>query len=556
MKNLGIYIRKSRDSEKQKSIKEQILLGSEFCKENKFNPIIYNDGIVSGSGKTNKRPLYEKMLVDIADGKLYGIYIWNTDRTARDEIAWHTLANLLKEHNVYLYDNGTKADFSDENTLLFYTIKSGMDAYFSRVTSSKIKAVLKRNASEGRFSGILKYGYKRDKNGVTIIDEEKAIIVKKMFELCINGSGYTAIAEYLNNNNIPTRYNQMSGTFKKDINLHGNNTNIKVKDKKDAKWSTKVIGDILRSRNYIGEKTYQGKIIQIPKIIPLLTFDKAQERINKRLNKSGKISHNKYLLNNVLMCSNCGKRYTGRKVNKHLYYRCASRIKKGESCGSAGIRLDFLDELIWNYFFVEDNLINALYLNFKQAKDQPKASTIEKELKTLGNSLNGKEKEISNVTKYLIQDIIKESEANTQLKRIRTEIVDINLKIERKTETLNSLSKLENDIKTYDDEIVNLRLSSSFDDRKKIIEKHLKEIKIINIDGYFTIDLIFKSFYFNERFIIEKNYKMHIVDIDTDDEYRAKGHKNLIDWEMNVYDWEKDINDWGKPVWDLVNRKI
>ena len=213
----------------------------------------------------------------------------------------------------------------------------------------------------------------------------------------------------------------------------------------------------------------------------------------------------------------------------------------------------FFAALNWNNSI---NIDSKPFENFKQAKDQPKASTIEKELKTLGNSLNGKEKEISNVTKYLIQDIIKESEANTQLKRIRTEIVDINLKIERKTETLNSLSKLENDIKTYDDEIVNLRLSSSFDDRKKIIEKHLKEIKIINIDGYFTIDLIFKSFYFNERFIIEKNYKMHIVDIDTDDEYRAKGHKNLIDWEMNVYDWEKDINDWGKPVWDLVNRKI
>lgn len=554
MNNLGVYIRKSRDSEKQKSLKEQLLLGTEFCNENNFNPIIYNDGIVSGAGSTNKRPQYEKMLVDIANGKLYGIYIWNTDRTARDEIAWHTLANLLKIHNVFLYDNGNKADFSDENTLLFYTIKSGMDAYFSRVTSTKIKAVLKRNASEGRFSGILKYGYKRDENGVTVVDKEEAEVVKKMFELCINGKGYTAIKEYLDKNNIPTRYNQIGGTYKKDSNLHGNLSNVTTREKKSAKWSTPVIGKILRSRNYIGEKTYKDKIIKIPKIISLTTFDKAQERINKRKNKSGKISYNRYLLNNILLCTNCDKRYTGRKVGKYEYYRCASRIKKGESCGSNGIKLEYLDTLIWNYLFLEDNLINALYINYNQSIEQPK-TTIEKDIDALNNSLKAKEKEIANVTKYLIQEIITESEANTQLKRIRREITDIELRIEQKTETLNRVVDLKDEIKTYEDEIENIRLSSSFDEKKKIIEKHLKVIKIINIDGYFTIDIVFKSFHFNERFIIDEKYDLNIVDIDTDDEYRAKGHKNLIDWERNVYDWEKDVNGWGQDVKDLVFNK-
>jgi hypothetical protein len=201
--------------------------------------------------------------------------------------------------------------------------------------------------------------------------------------------------------------------------------------------------------------------------------------------------------------------------------------------------------------FVEDNLVNDLYKNFNETKEQPK-STIQNDIDKLNNSLKAKEKELANVTKFLIQEVIEESEAKTQLKRIRTEISDINLKIEQKTETLNKHINLKDEIKSYEDEIENIRLSSSFEDRKKIIEKHLKAIKIINTDGYFTIDLVFKSFIFNERFIVDKKYRLHIVDIDTDKEYRAKGHKNLIDWEMNVYDWEKDINGWGQDAKDLV----
>src|SRR5690606_12076527 len=120
-------------------------------------------------------------------------------------------------------------------------------------------------------------------------------------------------------------------------NLHGTKKNLITKSKKDAKWTSAVVGKILRSRNYIGEKMYQDKILKVHKIITLSTFDKAQERIEKRKNKSGKNNIDKYLLNNLTICSNCGKRYTGRKVNTNQYYRCASLIVKGGSCGSRGI---------------------------------------------------------------------------------------------------------------------------------------------------------------------------------------------------------------------------
>lgn len=500
MKNIGIYIRKSRESENQKSLKEQILLGTEFCNENNFNAIIYNDGIVSGAGK-DKRPQFEKMLVDISRGKLYGIYIWNTDRTARDEIAWHTLANLLKDNNVYLFDNGVKADFSDENTLLFYTIKSGMDAYFSRVTSSKIKAVLNRNAKEGKFSGILKFGYERDMNGKIIINDSEALTVKRIFNLCIAGSGYKAIAEKLNSENIPTRYSKMEGTYKYNENKHGGKTNIVHKSKKESKWTSAVVGKILRSRQYIGEKKYKGNILDVPAIVKLSIFNKAQEIIDKRKNKSGKRSVKKYLLNDLIMCGKCGRRYTGRTIHKHKYYRCASLIVKGGSCGTSGIRMNDLDAIIWNYFFNDIYLLQALARHKRTSTDAPNNKELKKEIEKLNISHKAKEKELNNVTKFLVQGIINEKEAQTQLKRIRQEINDIQVLWERKQEQIDTITTTTKQITAYEDEIKSLHENTPFDEKKLLIEKHVQEITISTNNNNFNIELSFKSFDHNKRII-------------------------------------------------------
>lgn len=541
MKVIGIYIRKSRDSKNQKSLKEQQLLGLEFCKVNGYKAVIYNDGIVSGTS-TENRPQYNQMLKDIADGKLYAIYLWNSDRVARDEIAWHTLANLLKENNTYLFDNGNKADFSNENTLLFYTIKSGMDAYFARVTSTKIKAVLKRNANEGKFSGILKFGYKRDKHGKTIIDKKEADIVKQIFQLSIDGKGYKAIADYLNDKNIPTRYNQLGGTYSKDRNLHGKQADKFSRDKSNAKWVSAVVGHILTSRNYIGEKMYNGKLIEIPSIISLSTFTTANERIQGRKNKHGKKSFKKYLLNDVLICGNCGKRYTGRKVNNHIYYRCASRIIKGGSCGSGGVRLDYLDNLIWDYFFNDDYLLTKLIGYNHQTDNQPREKEIEAKIKQLTTDLIRKEKELNNVTRYLLEDIIKADEADNQLKRIRTAINDIQLQLQRNNETLSKLTTSTNEIKDFQREIKALKINTPFDEKKQLIEKHINEIDIINLDGYFTVNIHLKSLNYTERFLFDLNYNNpSMVDIIHDNEVRERGFKNTIDWEQTAFDEKNTV---------------
>lgn len=210
MRKLGIYIRKSRDKENEKSLKEQRLLGEEFAKKNKFAPKYYDEGIISGTLDKEQRPEFNKLLKDIKSKSLDGVYIWNTDRLAREEGAWNEIAKAFKESKVMLYDNGVKTDLTNDNTYLFYHIKAGMDAHFAKVTSSKIRAVLHRNVSEGRTrGGIMAYGFTKDSNNYVIIDKDEAEIVKEIYSLSLNGKGTRSIATILNDRGIKTRYAKM-----------------------------------------------------------------------------------------------------------------------------------------------------------------------------------------------------------------------------------------------------------------------------------------------------------------------------------------------------------
>ena len=71
---------------------------------------------------------------------------------------------------------------------------------YARDCSKKIKAVFKAKGQSGKpLTAILPYGYKKseaDKN-VWEIDEEAAGVVRRIFQLCIDGYGPLQIAKML-----------------------------------------------------------------------------------------------------------------------------------------------------------------------------------------------------------------------------------------------------------------------------------------------------------------------------------------------------------------------
>ena len=426
---LGIYIRKSVEREKEKSIKEQILLGQEFALENKMKYKMFNEGIISGQKKKEQRPKFAELYKAIENKEISCVYIWDSSRIARNEKAWLDFAELLRDTGTLLYDNGVEADFSNENTFLFYYMKSGFDAHFAKLTAKKIQTVLKRNAMEGKPHGIAPYGYTTDENGKWKIHEDEVETVKTIFNLYQKGYGYIRIANHLNEMGVPTRY--------------------------EIIWTPATIRYMIYNKTYSGRAKHNELEIKVPAIIDKNTHDKLLDSIKNRYKKPGAKSK-KYILNEVMVCGKCGTRYTISQRHRNSYYRCLSEVNRGvPKCQSRAMKAEYMDKIVLEHILFGRELYELAHQTYLEGGNVEQKRL----LKTKINVQNKKLSELISKFKRNHADYISIKNL-TQL--------DIETYYEAKKDINTKMFKAEESIKMLSDELEKLEDTDRLLEQMKI----------------------------------------------------------------------------------------
>ena len=80
-----------------------------------------------------------------------------------------------------------------------------MNEFYARDSSRKIQAIFKSRMEKGlRCSGSVPYGYRRDPQDKQhlIVDEEAAAVVRRIFQMVIDGKGVQVIARTLTEDKI------------------------------------------------------------------------------------------------------------------------------------------------------------------------------------------------------------------------------------------------------------------------------------------------------------------------------------------------------------------
>ncbi len=190
---------------------------------------------------------------------------------------------------------------------------------FLKPVTSKVPAWIKLNDS-GKFE----------------IIESKADIVRRMFDLCINGYGSTAIVRLLNNEGIPV----ISERKRNGPMLWGNSSIKKILQSKTT------IGEYQPGKRENGKQVDDGAPISnfYPAVIDESTFYQAQAAINNRLQfKATKQSKQFNIWQGIARCFWCGgamhlvNKGVAPKGNKYL--RCFNSARGG-GCASKSVRLD------------------------------------------------------------------------------------------------------------------------------------------------------------------------------------------------------------------------
>ncbi len=364
--NVGLYIRLSREDDdktlESESITNQKSLLLQYVKENNLR--VYDIYIDDGYSGTNfDRPDFNRLLKDIEACKINMVITKDMSRLGRDYIGTGNLIEkYFPEHNVrYIAVTDNIDTFLDSSNNDIAPFKAIMNDMYAKDISKKIKSSLKAKMKEGKWvGGRTPFGYDQDKDNKNhlVINPEQAIVVKRIFDMCLEGLSFFKIAKQLTNEGVKTPAQYYNFEWKNNYNL------------KYGEWHSKTIRDILTNRMYIGDmiQNRRSKVnYKVKKvirndpnhyivventhkaIIDKETFYEVQMQIPK--NKGRNEKKEIHLLDGLLYCGNCGHRISiqsRRKKDNRCYTICNyyRTYRKQRLCTTHSNNYDELEKVI------------------------------------------------------------------------------------------------------------------------------------------------------------------------------------------------------------------
>lgn len=351
----ALYERLSRDDElegESNSIVNQKKILEEYASKNNLTNIIHftDDGI---SGTQFDRPGFMDMMNGVNTGNIGCIIVKDMSRLGRDYLKVGQCMEILRQKGVRLIAINDNVDsFYREDD--FTPFRNIMNEWYARDTSRKIQSTFRSKGESGKHTASTPpYGYIKDEKDKDkwVVDEKAAEIVRRIFNLTMDGAGPYKIAKILEADkiDIPAYHQQKMG-----YGLH-QSKNFEY----PYRWCSSTIASILKKKEYLGHtvnfktrkhfKDKKSKYVSEDKwlifentheaIIDQETFDNVQ-RIRGNVKRYPDGWGEYHPLTGLMYCADCGsKMYVHRTNNyKNIPYYVCSNYKKvpcGTLCPSA-----------------------------------------------------------------------------------------------------------------------------------------------------------------------------------------------------------------------------
>ena len=360
------------DNESMSISNQKLLLKDHAEKLGMFQYEYYvDDGY---TGRNFNRPSFRRMIADIEAGKVGCVITKDLSRLGRNYIEAGTYIEIFfPKHNVRYIAVTDGVDSLTSPELDITPFKNILNDMYSRDISKNVLAGRMTRSRQGKFcGGTPPYGLKRDpeEKGHLLIDPETAPVIRKIYDMALDGWGCMRIAKRLMEDKAPI-------------------THVKTQTECDVNyyyWSASRISHILRNPFYKGAhlvcRTHQkgirsGTVDIIPRedweiiencheaIVTPEEWDKVQELIDGRpAIMEGNACPFYNIFHGIIYCATCGKsmqvryekvgrtgknRFTGkmREPIDKAYYICQTYNRLGKNaCTSHKIEARDLYDLV------------------------------------------------------------------------------------------------------------------------------------------------------------------------------------------------------------------
>ncbi len=409
----GLYKRLSKEDEKageSMSIEHQGILLRQYAQEHGFNVVdeYADDGY---SGTNFDRPDVQRLLDDAKSGKIDTIIVKDLSRFGRNYIeVGQYIDYIFPAYGIRFIAINDNVDTADRTSTAMdmMPIMNVFNEWHAANTSKKIRAIFEANQRSGKYTNWnYPYGYKagEDESRTAVIDEEAAAVVRRIFDLRLQGNSARTIARILTGDGIPnpaTYYTKLDGG--------------KWNRNCSALWVPKTVRWILSNPTYLGHTiqhkttrvSYKNhKVVQIPQsewiinenahepIISKEIWDKVQTTYDGKRGRSDK-SNVVHPLSGLVVCPNCGKKLKFKSAKDvHNCFVCRTYVDLGKKyCTSHHITEQLLEELVLDDIHslleeveIDEAKVKEQFLRERSKHTEQSRYSDEKQLKASKNRL-------------------------------------------------------------------------------------------------------------------------------------------------------------------------
>lgn len=322
------------------------------------------------SGATFQRPAFQEMMQDVRSGRVNLVLVKDLSRFGRNYLE---AGRYLEEELPSLgcrfvaLSDGIDTENGENDIMPFL---NAMNDYYLKNLSDRIRSVLEAKARDGqKIAGNAPYGYLRDPDDHTrlIVDEYAAGVVRRIYEMRKQGTGFPTIVKALNTDGIlPPMIYYLEKTGK-------DSSHVRTRH-----WIITTVSMLLKRETYIGTAEQLVKTVvshrnkrevfrpkderirvenAFPAIIDKETWDAVQE-VNRRATES--VAHRskpqRSLYSGLLVCADCGltmsywnptKTYRNGKRIGYASFQCRTfQSTSGASCSRHTISEKTLGQIV------------------------------------------------------------------------------------------------------------------------------------------------------------------------------------------------------------------
>lgn len=278
-----------------------------------------DDDVSAWSGK--RRPAYERMLADIAEGRRDAVIVWHLDRLHRRPIELEQFADTCTRAGLRdVVTLSGDVDLAHGDGLLMARLMAAVAANESDAKRRRGVRKAQEIAESGRpmMGGPRPFGFAADR---VSHDPAEAPVVREVAGRLLAGESLTSVTRWLDETGVRT----VGGKA----------------------WRTNTVRQMVTSPRMWGMRVHRGQVIGEGVWGPILTAEEG-ERLQRQLLDPARRTNRtarRYLLSGMVRCGRCGTTMVSAPKGPVRRYGCV-RAAGSTGCGGVFITAPLLEEFV------------------------------------------------------------------------------------------------------------------------------------------------------------------------------------------------------------------